>query len=282
MKRLAIISATVVVVLSAVYVAVAFYLGTPYIFASTQVSIIEQSDFTDAKKSNLDDALKLLAKAKAWADEVKDYECLYLREELIQGKLDGKDKEIKNLVHLKVRHQPFSVYMKWLEPDSKKGREVGWTSPDKEMCVKGVPLVKSAPIDGIIATSESRRPINQAGLKNMIERLNISWEKEKKMGKTAVEFQDVQIKLKLTDSEHTLDCHCVTTIHDPQHRETPDGHKFQFYRTRCYFEKQTGMLVRMEGYDWPKNDDDEGRLLERHTFLNMKTNVGHDDKTFKW
>src|SRR5262245_48927445 len=70
--------------------------------------------------NRIGEALRLIKEAKDRFASVKDYRCVYLREEVIDGKL------LDNHVVLQVRHQPFSVSMEWIGPASKRGRKTAW------------------------------------------------------------------------------------------------------------------------------------------------------------
>src|SRR5437016_5386397 len=56
----------------------------------------------------MDPPLRLLAEARGSYKEIKDYACLFIKRERIRGQLQPE-----NLIQLKVRSQPFSVYMQW-------------------------------------------------------------------------------------------------------------------------------------------------------------------------
>jgi len=105
------------------------------------------------------------------------------------------------------------------------------------------------------------------------------WAEEEKLGRTEVLIQDVDLKVALPDGERVRPCRLVTTIHDP--RDKDSGH-YLFYRTFVYFDKETGLPVRMQGYDWPKEaQDKEGKLVEDYTYLDVKANIGLKDAHFE-
>lgn len=225
-----------------------------------------------AKNSDVDGALQLIYKARDEFAGVKDYQCTFLRDEFIDGELK------KNHLILKVRHQPFSVYMEWIAPTNRKGRKTSYVVGQNEgkMRVRdGITL--SLDPQQSVKMKESRHTIVEAGLQNLIKRFVESWEMEKKMGVTDVTVQDLELKVMLPSRDVVLNCKLVTTTHDPKDRA-----KFVFYRTLVYFDKNTGLPVRLEGYDWPKDANDRtGQLVERYTYLDVKVNVGLKDADFK-
>jgi hypothetical protein len=263
-------------------VALVLYLGTPYLWPPSPLDVRQETRFEPTKPPTVDDALELIQAAQDALAQIRDYECIYLCEELLDPeKGNKKDKKLTGSHSLlKVRHEPFSVYMKFLGPNSKKGRDVGWISPSKQMQLRGVPLVRSVAMDGPLAKSESRHRISEVGLKNMVDQIATHWEKEKKAGTISIELRTAVLKVELPDAAYEIECICASTRHDQ--KQLPDGTQLLFQHTRVFFDKETGLPVRFEGYDWPDEGQDEGVLVERYTYLDIKTNVGLDDRTFRW
>ena len=174
----------------------------------------------------------------------KDYRCVYLREEVIQGKL------LSNHTVLRLApHAPFSVGMEWLGPSSKKGRKTVWVAGknNNKMLVKQLIVKMEMDPQESIRRKESRHTIDEAGLKNLIDRYDMAWEREQQLGLTTIAVQDTLLTVKLPGKEHHLDCICVTATHPP------DSHKqFKFHVTKLYFDKKTGLPVRSENYEFPR------------------------------
>jgi hypothetical protein len=97
--------------------------------------------------------------------KIPDYTCTLFKQERIGGRLnDGQT------IDMKIRHEPFSVYMKWLSGD--RGRQLIYVDGLNE----GRMLVQPGGIkgrltgvlhlepEGTLAMSESRYPIMKAGL----------------------------------------------------------------------------------------------------------------------
>jgi hypothetical protein len=125
---------------------------------------------------------------------------------------------------------------------------------------------------------ESNHTITEAGLKNMIDRFCASWQKEKELRLTEATIQEGEVQITLPDKEVVRPCTCVTTLHQPKDRQ-----HFRFYRTKLYFDKETGLPIRMEGFDWPKDENDkEGQLVEHYAYLELTSNVGLADVDFQW
>ncbi len=252
--------------------------GTLFFWESTHLEVPQKVERDKEMPADIDQAIKLLDKARTAFADVKDYRCIYLRDEFIDNELK------ENLMILKVRHDPFSVYMEWLGPKSKKNRKAAYIEGqnDNKVVVKDLLTIKLDPKKSI-EMKESRHTILEAGLRNMMEQFQKGWAKEKELKLIEVTLQDATIKVKLPDGEVARDCVCVTTVHDPKHKNKLVQNGVRFRRTLLYFDKETSLPIRMEGYDWPKGAKDrEGQLLERYTYLNIKTNLGLADKDFKW
>src|SRR5262249_17784130 len=68
--------------------------------------------------SPLDEPLRLIGEARRAFEEVQDYSCVLVKRERINGQLTPE-----SLITLKVRNQPFSVYMRWMDPKEMAGQE---------------------------------------------------------------------------------------------------------------------------------------------------------------
>jgi hypothetical protein len=216
------------------------------------------------------EALRLIRDAKAKFADVKDYSCTYLRDEVIDGKTQS------NHTLLQIRHEPFSVGMEWVGPSSKKGRRMVWTKGKNggKMTVKVLLKLDLDPQESV-KRKESRHTIDEAGLKNLIDRYHTSWEKEQQLGLTQIIVQNAQFTIKLPDRDHHLDCICVTSVHPPDSQKT-----FKFHIAKLFFDKKTGLPVRSENYDFPAPGQQHGPLAERYTYLDMQTNLGLTDEHF--
>ncbi len=271
MKRIGIIAVVVVGVLAAT----AGYLAYAFDIFAKQPDIARVVDEREEKKkATIDEALELIHKARDKFAGVKDCQCTYLRDEMIGNEMK------KNHLILYVRHEPFSVCMEYVDPH--KGRKAAYVEGqnDNQIRLKGVPLLKTIDPDGVLAKSQSRHRITEAGLKSMIDRFCARWAEEKKIGRTEVVIQDVDLKVALPEGERVRPCRMVMTLHNPKDKDS--GH-YLFYRTFVYFDKETGLPARMQGYDWPKDENDkEGTLVEDYTYLDVKTNVGLKDEHFTW
>src|SRR5437879_3787744 len=81
--------------------------GNAALVASAQPQVIPAA----VKQSDLDQPLAWLQEAKRNYTEVKDYTCHLFSQERVRGKMQEK-----SIIAFKMKTEPFSVYMKWLEP----------------------------------------------------------------------------------------------------------------------------------------------------------------------
>jgi hypothetical protein len=115
-----------------------------------------------------------LEAGRAFLESVPDYTCQFSKQELVAGELLEEQ-----LMWMKIRHAPFSVYMKWLTGD--EGREVLYVDGRYEgkMVVHGggwkakLPAMTIDP-EGSLAMGESRYPVSKVGLLELI-RLMLSF-----------------------------------------------------------------------------------------------------------
>ena len=112
----------------------------------------------------------LLEKGCRNLESVPDYTTTFSKQEFVGGELSENQ-----VINLKCRHKPFSVYMKWIVGD--KGQEllyVNGQNDDKMLVKMGglkgrlVPTLKLDPT-GSLAMKESRYPITKAGIMALAE-----------------------------------------------------------------------------------------------------------------
>jgi hypothetical protein len=200
------------------------------------------------------------------AQEMSGYECTFSKKEVVGNEL------ISQTMKMKVRHDPFSVYMFFIEPS--KGREVIFVEGknDNKLQVHETGLValigtlSLAPEDSRVM-AENRYPITRAGLKKMLESLVQQWEEETKYGETEVKyFQDAKVgdyKCRVIESSH------------PQPRK-----QFKFQMTRLWIDEKSGLAVRVQQFGFPKKKDAKPPMLEDYAFTSIKPEVRLSDRDF--
>jgi hypothetical protein len=221
--------------------------------------------------SPLDQPLRLIHEAQQAYQNVNDYVCLLIKRERVNGALSPE-----HVVEMKVRAQPFSVNLRWLQPRSEAGQEVCYVAGrnDGKMRVHPKGVLGSAvgfvslDVNDPRVRQSSRRSITEAGIGNMIDRFAKAWEKERSL--------NLPIKVQIAEYEYNRRRCVRLELINPTNAE---GH-FQYYRDVLYFDKETHLPIRVEFYDWPRQQGDPGQLLEMYSFANMRLNVGLRDDVF--
>ena len=228
-----------------------------------------ESAAAETPASPLDQPLRLIHEAQQAYQNVNDYVCLLIKRERVNGALSPE-----HVVEMKVRTQPFSVNLRWLQPRSEAGQEVCYIAGrnDGKMRVHPKGMLGSAvgfvslDVNDPRVRQNSRRSITEAGIGNMIDRFAKAWESERS--------QNLPIKVQIAEYEYNRRRCVRVELINPT---TPEG-RFQYYRDVLYFDKETHLPIRVELYDWPRQQGDPGQLLEMYSFANMRLNVGlHDD-----
>jgi hypothetical protein len=114
----------------------------------------------------------LLEQGRRRLKDSTDYTCSFYKQERI-----GSDLSDGQSIELKMRHRPFSVYMKWVEGD--KGRELLYVDGEHDNKIivhpggwkaRLIPAIKLEP-EGSLAMSESRHPVTMVGLLRLTEEI---------------------------------------------------------------------------------------------------------------
>ena len=138
-------------------------------------------------QADLDQAIVWMQEAKRNYAAVKDYSCMLVSQEQVNGKLLDQ-----NFIQLKMKTEPFSVHMRWAAPEKSKGQEVVFVlgKNNNKMRVKSNLLVNKVvgfvsidPTDPRVM-EHSWHTILEAGMGNMIEQNLRQWELARKNGKT--------------------------------------------------------------------------------------------------
>jgi hypothetical protein len=219
----------------------------------------------------LDEPLRLIAEARESYRGITDYTCLFVKRERLRNQMQPE-----NLVSMKVRTQPFSVYLGWMKPKTMAGQEACYVTGRND----GMMRVHSTGLLGVAgfvsldprdprALENSRHTITEAGIGNLIDRFSRGWDNESRMNKTQVRIAEYEYNKRR--------CTRVEMTHPEK-----DGKTILFYRSILYFDKENHLPIRVENYDWPKpGGDPNGTLVESYSFADLKLNVGLSDATFE-
>lgn len=202
-------------------------------------------------------------------NNIKDYSCTMVKRERINGKLNEQE-----FMFLKVRHEPFSVYMYFLGPDKLRGQEAIYVEGKNNgnLLGHGVGIKKIAgtvPLQptGAMAMQGQRYPITEIGMLNLTRRLVEVAEADKKFGECEVKFFN---NAKINGRVVT----CIQVVH-PTPRKN-----FRFNVARVYVDNELNLPTRYESYDWPEKAGGQPVLLEEYTYTDIKLNNGFTDFDF--
>lgn len=217
----------------------------------------------------LDPLLKAATDARKALQKVTDYTATFDKHEQVGRKL------ISTKMQLKVRRDPFSVYLKFVEPKANAGRQVIYVKGQnqdnlivQETGVTGMLGPQSISPLGALAMADNRYPMTMIGLDTMLGLVIAQWEADRG-------FDDVTVKIE-SDVELPSGERCTvyeSTI--PTARE-----KVQFHRTRLWIDQKTNFAVRVEQFGFPEADGKESSILEDYTYSQLKTDVDLRDADF--
>ncbi|MEW4526837.1 DUF1571 domain-containing protein [Maioricimonas sp. JC845] len=269
-------SGSVTAILTAVTVSATFAMTGPLAAADKPVKRVatasrEATDSAAARQPDSNDptvaALRIVRSVARSLEAVNDYEATFTKRERIGTRL------IHQSMQMKVRHKPFSVYLKYLTDHP--GREVLYVhgrNGNRLQVHEGeglTSLVGTISLDpnGAMAMEENRYPITQIGMRRLVNMLIEAWEKEARYGETDVRFYP---NAKLGETR----CKVIEWSH-PVQRE-----HFPYQKCRLYIDRTTNLPVRFENFGWPGEGNTRPRLLEEYTYTNVRTNVGLSDADF--
>jgi len=218
----------------------------------------------DAEQSHpLVPVLKLAHKSLEKLEQVKDYEALIIKKEMVGTTM------LTSQMNIKLREEPKDVYIKFIDPHA--GREVLF-SPNKR---NGMMLVRETGIASIVGAleidpnsdrvkSENRYTIGKIGLRNLMTILVERWLTETTIPGVGVEF--------FPDAKIGQQSVKVVKITYAKQRE---GARLQ--SSQLYIDNSTELPVRLQNYEWAKPAP---VLVEDYYYSNLKTNVGLKDIDF--
>lgn len=223
------------------------------------------SPVDDIALNDLDGKIRLLERGMEYLSKVPNYTAVFVKQELVNGELlDEQEMEMK------VRHQPFSVYLKW--STGEVGREVLYVDGlnDGRITAHGggwkarLPTVSLEPT-GSMAMAESRHPITKAGL-YCLAQMMVEAHREDLQRQNYSRFE------KLPDEEFDgRPCHVFLI-------EYRDRQASELYRKSItYIDKEWSIPVYAKNYGWLNGEVpsdpaeyDAATLLEYYSYANIK------------
>jgi len=180
--------------------------------------------------------------------EVRDYSAVLIKKDAAYGNQE---------LFIKVRHNPYSVYVKFLSPNREAGKEAVFK--DGQIRAHGVGVQRILGTLNLRPTSPlamagQRYPITDLGLRRIAERVIETGDREKSYSECVVNIEN-------TDSGT---CYII---------EHPEPRKQFFFHVAKIFVKDN-LPVRTQIFDWNKV------LVEDYTYTEIKINQGFTDKDF--
>jgi hypothetical protein len=219
-------------------------------------------------------ALRLAEESLKHIDaNIQDYQAVLIKRERIDGEL--MDKEV---AFVKVRHQPFSVYMFFLAPN--KGQEclyvAGPNGEEGRIHALGNGLKRKfgvfefGPHDRMVMKGQ-KYPITKLGIRNLTSELVDVANNDINFGECEVQVS--QNVLGTTDGPKR-----PVTVLEVTH-PTP-RRNFRFYKAQVFIDNELRVPIRYAAYMWPEKPGEAPPLEEEYTYLNVKVNNGFTDATF--
>ncbi len=213
-------------------------------------------------------ALRMLEDCEARYESVRDYICTFTKRERIDGRLTPP-----HVMLMKVRTRPQSIYLKFRQPAA--GREAIYIAGRNGGKVLAHDVGLGRLIAGTLnldptgprAMEDCRHPITQAGIGPLIDTLKSRWSAELDPSESLVAFRDDQLV-------GPRPCTLIETTHP---RPRPDR---LFYQVRLYIDRELGLPIRFEAYDWPTDPRATPDLVEEYTYSDLKLNIGLRDLDF--
>jgi hypothetical protein len=227
----------------------------------------------------LDPALRIAYDGLAHIrNDVRDYTATIVKRERIDGELTEQEFMSAKIRNRKVDSDgrivvPLSVYLKFLAPKAKKGREVIWVEGANNgklighgTGVEGFITVYLDPT-GYFSMKGNRYPITDIGIETLVDKLIEKGERDRKRDECEVQFYK---GAKINGRACTL-----LQVTHPVKRDY-----FDFNVAEIFIDDELNVPVRYAAYQWPTTPGGKPILDEEYTYMNIKLNVGLTDADF--
>jgi hypothetical protein len=238
--------------------------------------------FACAGPKDADRLDKLLADAAAGLErmqrDVRDYACILIKRERIDGKLMPSEK-----MHVKLRHErrregqvvvPFAVYLRFFGRPEIEGREVLYIRGgynNKMIVRKGGRILANLTLtmspDGPLALRGNRFPITEIGIQNLLSRLV-------ELGQNATLHDESEVTEYPNIEVNGRPCKVVQIKHP--YRDD----QFRYHIAHIFIDNELQIPIRYACYGWPDTDGGVPPLLEEYTYLDLNLNVGLTQRDF--
>lgn len=194
-----------------------------------------------------------------------DYTARFVKTEMVKGI------EKKGQMDIKLRHRPFSLYMKFLSPN--KGRELIYVDGAYDGNLKVhesgfASLVGTLSLDpnGSMAMGESRYPVTMMGVRTLAEKVADQWATESVRMTPKVQYYP----------NATLGQEACKAIESSYSRP---ARGLLFQKTRLFISATSGLPIRLQQFAFNPTGG-EPILVEDYAYLNLQPNVGLTNADF--
>ena len=198
---------------------------------------------------------------------IRDYSATLVKQERVDGELAEHQH-----IFVKIRHEPFSVYMSFLKPY--QGREVVYVEGqnDNQLVVLEAGLKRmlgkmSLAPDGMVAMRGQKHPITKVGIRNLLAELIRRMEADTQYAECEVTTDAMK---KVNGRSATL----VQIVH-PIPRKN-----FHSHVTRIFFDNELRVPIHYDAYRWPEQPGGQPPLEESYTYTNLKINNGYSARDY--
>lgn len=202
---------------------------------------------------------------------VKDMEVTFVRRERLDGKTERNGKEV---ILLRERSQPWSIYMKWLDGPG-KDRELAYVKGRNNGCFKVTPggllgwVVVDREVDHPDVFAVSRHTVLTAGIGQLLRKLDYQFTISRNdavvvyLGETLVGKRD-----------------CYRFFRFLPEKSAPDGTKYYCWKLDLCIDKKTCLPVSVKCYGWKRQLDWQKQPFEDYTYTDFVFNQKLDDDAF--
>lgn len=202
--------------------------------------------------------LETLLNVSKRLERIESYTATFRKTERLRGVLGAEQ-----TLAMKVRHQPFAVYFKFLNPQA--GKEVVYAEGhhDNKVIAHSTGVSRwlvprlAVPPDHPLAMAETRHAITEAGLRNLTDKL--------------IEFRKIDLK------DHEAVTILDRTTDDKGRPRLRSIHKHvnkhptrPFVYVEVLYDVDTRIPLQISNYDWPEPGQEGQRILaERYSYENL-------------
>jgi len=271
MRRL-IIALSVVIVLALLALGGHFGLGWWY---PSHATIAEKASGYDtaSEPATLEEALTIAKQSLGGIEQtVRDYSSIIIKKERIGSAV------VETVMFAKIRENPFSVYLYYLDRSDSKGltgREVIYAAGQNgDNLIVHTPGLQDATVGkmrldpkGFLAMQGEHYPITEIGLSNLCRQLI-------QRGQSAGDPSQVAVKQYRRARINARACtllEIIFPVHEP---------KIRGYLARVFVDNELHIPIRVEAHELPLEPAKGPQLVEEYTYLDVKCNNGYTDADF--